>query len=301
MLIIGSVAMKHFGLTDRKPIDTDVICTYEEYEQLIKDFKPNIIAHYPISGNKFVIKCLDTITEVEIAWPGSVAEELLTIVEKHKLHKHLDYNEYIATPEVQLALKMSHRYLRNNPHFNKTMDDIWALRGNNYVVPECLQEWLKKREKETYDYSLPNLKQSKNNFFNAEDGFYKFDHDSLHLAVAIGDRPAYMEFKLDEEEVWCSEELWNMCSEETKLNAGFEEAMVLNLERWLVPNDFKVEPKQGFDIALEKICTSITSGFFREYCWEHYYEIEKMYEDYANLCFQGFYQGLKNGTIREAK
>jgi hypothetical protein len=304
MLVIGSVAMEHFGLTDREPVDTDVICTYEEYEKLIKDFKADIIAHYPISGNKFVIKCSDTITEVEIAWPGSVAEELLIIVEKHKLSEHWDYNEYIAYPEVQLALKMSHRYLRNNRHFNKTMEDIWTLREKGYVIPDCLQEWLKRREEETYNYSHPKLKQDKDNFFDTEGVTYKYDHDTLHLAVAIGDRPAYMEFKPEDEEVWCSKEMWDKCSEQTKLNAVLEEAYVLALERWLIPNNFQVSLFDGFYIALEKICTSITSGWFREWAWENHCLICKLFKEQNTLSDNysiRFNEGLANRTVKEAK
>lgn len=30
-------------------------------------------------------------------------------------------------------------------------------------------------------------------------------------------------------------------------------------------------------MALEKVCTSITSGWFREYAYENYYEVVAMY------------------------
>ena len=31
-------------------------------------------------------------------------------------------------------------------------------------------------------------------------------------------------------------------------------------------------------MALEKVCTSITSGWFREYAWENYHRVVHMYK-----------------------
>lgn len=305
MLIIGSEAMRFYGLTNRQPKDMDVICTYEEYEKLISwcggPNGDNVIAHYPLSSKKFVIKHKTGrgIIECEIAWPGSVAEELLQIVKENNLaHRYGDV--WIAFPEVQLTLKESHKYLKNNPHFLKTMKDIRYLR-RRYEVPECLKEWLVKREAETYDYAHPKLKQNKENFFDTKGVVYKYDHDSIHVAVATGDRPAYLEFKPEDEEVWCSKEMWDQCSEETKLAAVYEESCVLALERCLVPNEFsKATPDIAFRMALEKVCTSITSGWFREYAWENYFKVLAIHDRDHGAYVDKFLSGLEKGIIKEA-
>lgn len=67
------------------------------------------------------------------------------------------------------------------------------------------------------------------------------------------------------------------CHPNVQLYGVLEEAYVLALERHQIPNNFKPDPKASFDIALEKICTSITSGWFREFAWENYYKVQELY------------------------
>lgn len=292
MLVVGSVAMQYHELTERSPMDMDIIGSYEEYEQYVKVIHENhkISANYPLSEKKIVIKFEGGIVEWEVAWPGSVAEELISIV-----------GHGVASPETLLTLKLSHRYLKNNPHFLKTMKDIHTLIDAGYEVPKELKEWLVKREKETYNYKHPSLKRNKGEFFDGDGVDYKYDHDTLHLAVARGEKPAYQYFKDPDKEVWCSKELWDECDEQIKLNAVLEEAYVLALERFMVPNDFQVSWGDGFKIALEKICTSITSGWFREYAWENYYRILGIFIDTNSLsdnyCIH-FSNALAKGVVK---
>src|SRR3990167_2953524 len=139
MLTIGSHALVAQGFDiGRTPKDRDCICTYDEYSAWLEQEKGRLKAFYPISGNKFVAfhACSDEIYEFEIAWPGSTADYL----------RALEHPKKIASPEACLALKLSHRYLKNSPAFLKTMKDIWLLRNAGIVVPEYLHDWLKRRE-----------------------------------------------------------------------------------------------------------------------------------------------------------
>jgi hypothetical protein len=52
---------------------------------------------------------------------------------------------------------------------------------------------------------------------------------------------------------------------------------VLALERAIIPNETEVN--KAFDIALEKVCTSITSGWFREYAYNNYFKVKELYHD----------------------
>jgi hypothetical protein len=66
-----------------------------------------------------------------------------------------------------------------------------------------------------------------------------------------------------------------------KLYGVLEESYVLALERAVIP--LNVSADRAFEIALEKVCTSITSGWFREFAWENYDEVKKLYhESYVN-------------------
>lgn len=287
MLVIGSRALIAQGFNlGRQPKDWDYVCTYEEYREWIEQHRTELKAFYPLSGNKFVaFSKAGTIYEFEISWPGSTAEELLQM-ELGRTH---------ASPEVCLALKMSHRYLKNSPHFLKTMEDIWMLRRHciSYGPLERLADWVRRREKETYTYKHPNLKQDKKGFFDASVK-YTYDHDAIHRAVAYGDVPAYRLYMEDGAEVNCDKSKFFAITQEERLHGVAEEAYVLALERSLIPFPGVLTPEKAFKLALMKVCTSITSGWFREFAWENYYKVVEIYnENYVDQ----FNRALAAGKI----
>lgn len=289
MLLVGSRAINHYFPEYReKPADTDWICTIEEYEHEVNYFKfyGDVAAAYPLSASSMVIKRRNgSIYEYMIAWPGSTNEELLN-------YPHVGQ----AQPDVMLAIKLSHRYKKNSPHFLKTMRDIQFLRSKGVVLNSVLKGILKRREAETYNYAHPSLSKNKQQFFQEADSFYKYEHDDIHAAVAVGDAPAYTLFSEDGEEVSVSKKKWKGLDRSTQLLAGLEESYVLALERSIIPHPNILTPKQAFDKALEKVCTSITSGWFREFCWENYDAIQELYDESYVEKFQA---ALDAGRIRE--
>lgn len=285
MLVVGSAALPAQGIdTGRKSNDTDFIATWEEFESLAKSGAFSY--YYPICKNKFIAlsACDSSIEEYEIAWPGSTGEELL----------NFELGRSYASLEACLALKLSHRYLRNSPHFLKTMKDIWLLRAWGVTIHSgFLKDWLARREKETLNYGHPTLNQSKMGFFDASVP-YKYDHDSIHKAVAFRDVPAYTKYKGDKQEVMCSKGKFFSLSLLEQLEGVAEEAYVLALERSLIPHLGALTPKQAFDKALMKVCTSITSGWFREFAWENYSLVQAIFnENYVDK----FKIALFNGEI----
>jgi hypothetical protein len=146
---------------------------------------------------------------------------------------------------------------------------------------------------DTYTYSRPNLNQGKSTFFNSEEINYLYDHDSLHLTVAQGLSPAYKFFMVDNHEVLSSKAKFEQCSATVKLNAVLEEAYVLALERSQIPHPGVLTPRESFLMALEKVCTSITSGWFREFAWENYDTVLSLYsENYVDKFRAGLAKGL---------
>jgi hypothetical protein len=283
MLLIGSRALIQNGVDiGRKPIDYDYICTYDEYTQFVKDNNPS--AAYPADGSHMVCKFKDgRIFEFEIAWEGSSAEDILAIEGDR---------EYASLPMLRL-LKESHKYKKNTPHFAKTMADLKLLRA----LADIPKEWktlLKKREKESYDYSHPKLNQNKKNFFS-DSVDYKYDHDTIHEAVKHLDRPAYTYYMEDGQEVMTNKSKFFSLPEQTRLYGVLEEALVLALERHQIPNDFNPKPLDSFKIALSKVCTSITSGWFRKYAYDNYDKVCGLYSDnYVNK----FKEALDAGLIK---
>jgi hypothetical protein len=304
MLVVGSTALEAYSVRiGRKPRDIDLIATHEEiFGWLEKNHLQ--VKRQNVTETKYIFLLDDgRILEFELAKGAG-----LWLLENYG---GLGYSEVhtefgvAVHPDVVLALKLSHRYRKNSPYFLKTMNDILSLRGLKFRVPLALRDWFEWREKETYDYSHPSLKRDKGKFFSGDGINYVYEHDDIHEALATlkvcdheewNIRPAYVQFQKDSSvDVSVSREKWNRCTEWTKLNSVLEESYVLALERSQIPNDFGMPPRVSFLIALEKVCTSITSGWWREYAWEHYYQVLGMYsDDYVDK----FQKALAEGRIR---
>lgn len=285
---IGSIALKNeIPAFNRKIADIDVIADFDTGVDWLKSQGCRTV--YPINGGKTLIgKRPGVIYEVSIAWPGSINEEFLQLVG--------DKNS--ANLDELYTLKMSHRFLRNSPHFYKTLADIKLMRQHGASIPLHMADWFKRRERETYDYKHPNLDVNKNNFFSGDGVTYIYDHDSLHEAVAIFGAPLYRKYQKDESEVLCDREKWERLPLMEKRYAVAEEAAVLAIERSLIPFPGKWSKNTAFKFALMKVCTSITSGWFREFAWENHDEILRLGENYAfNMKFS---EGLKNGVVKHA-
>ena len=295
---IGSTALiHHVPSLPTKPVDVDAICDFETAKRFLE--KQGCRTIYPANGAKTLIgKSVNTcntytnIYEMSLAWPDSTNAELLEYLG----------DTTVAPLDVLYTLKMSHRYLRNSPHFYKTMKDIKLMRKHGAKIPSDLQDWFKRREKETYDYKHPSLAQNKNNFFNGDGVDYVYDHDSIHEAVAIYEqKPMYTRYQKDDNEVLCDRNKWEKLSESCKRMAVAEEAAVLAIERSLVPYPGAKTPAEALKYALMKVCTSITSGWFREYAWENHDEILGMTCTYEYDYWGKFQEALKQGKVKPYK
>ena len=270
MLIVGSRSGVDLGREiDYSETDWDYISTWKQYqtEAALPELEGS---KYPINeGKTWVIKSeYNGIHEYEIAWPGSTGDSLLTLLDARE-------GRHAADANVIYTLKMSHRFLKNSPHFYKTMEDIRYLRANGATIFN--EEWYQARIAETYHYEHPNLDRSKDEFFVDE---YEYDHDDVHKVVAVWGAPAYESYKVPGEEVKCSRELFEALPVAVRLNGVYEEASVLSIERSLVPfADQNPDPVKVFRFALMKVCSSITSGWFREFAWENHDRVLELFED----------------------
>ncbi len=291
LILIGSKAANfHHPEIWKTSKDLDVICTYENFISFTQE---RDIPSFPIGSNKFVGHWDGVIVEFEIAWPGSSSHNLFGMIEGSE-HIFKGVSFFVPSMDWLFAFKASHKYKKNCPHFEKTIRDYHKMQELGYTIPN--KEWFAKREKETYTKKRPKLNTSKKNFFQDSELKYLYDHDTLHIAVAHLDQPAYEYYKADNEEVFCSRKKWDACDEKIKLYGVLEESYVLALERSQIPFGDVVLPYQSFKVALMKVCTSITSGWFREYAYENYFKLLEMYSgDYVDK----FKKGLENGIVKK--
>lgn len=311
MLLIGSRALAEAGTkyTPRRLLrDWDFVARPEELKALKQHTKPYKVVETRYGEALFLE---DAILDVEVASGDNRGAKLIDFVSYvgmagwWNIVETFGLSSHVVTPEVVLLMKLSHRYLKDSPHFLKTMQDIRMLRKAGVQLPSdgIWQAYLAQREKDTYTYLHPNLNVKKGDFFDTQKTGVeqKYDHDSLHEVVALFDgRPAYTYYLKEGADVACDQQLFDKLPEEVKLAGVVEEAMVLALERSLVPYGAKHKPNQVFLFALAKVCTSITSGWFREYAWENYDAAVKLTaKAQQEKCFyEKFLEAKANGRIR---
>jgi hypothetical protein len=307
MLLIGSRALvannpELEGV--RKCTDWDYICTIEQFTAWHKANKANLQFAIPTQGGKYYhARGKDGMNyEFELAWPGTSADMLL---QQYGIVGIYD-EPVIAINDDLYLIKMSHRYKRNSPHFLKTMSDIKFLRQKLGYAEAA--KWLgfvpineqiyKQRQAESYDYAHPKLNVSSKEFFTGDGVNYVYDHDSIHLAVALKvesytvgadcdvhqrPKPAYTFYMKDGSEVMTSKDKFMGVHEHIRLYGVYEESCVLALERSQIPHGLGKEggptARWSFEMALMKVCTSITSGWFREYAWENYSKVLDLYNE----------------------
>jgi hypothetical protein len=319
MILVGSQAATFSGIdlgrTPQKG-EYDLIVPGERLPALLQFASP-IAAFRPIDKNHAAIIGPPTmdggrILDLELAWPDSSGAFLLYLAKVQQWPTtHISFGDLqiecqVAPPHVLLAMKLSHRYKKNSPHFLKTMNDIRVLRRHTMNLAELYAlmtgPWFKQREAETYTYRHPSLKQNKKEFFSDDGIKYVYDHDDIHRVVAEPLRPAYLSYSADGQEVFSSRELFEACDIETRLRGVFEETCVLALERSQIPfRNKNIDPRVSFEIALQKVCTSITSGWFREFAWEHFDTIRSMYNPrYVEKFFEQADEGMVKPYVRAA-
>ncbi len=291
LLLIGSEAAHRRMTGVRTDTDIDLIMTMGDLLDFVEE---NGVDAAPISKTKFVGKWCGALIEMEVAWPDSTAEWLLDQITGDVIDL-MGQKLFLPDLDWLYTIKMSHRFLADSPHFLKTMRDIRDMRSAGAKIAD--EVWLEARELETYTKLRPKLNVSKDTFFAEGRERFPYDHDQLHELVKVLHKPAYEYYKGDGKEVWSDKEKWNACNEYVKQAGVLEECYVLALERCLIPHPGKVTPAVAFRMALEKVCTSITSGYFREYAWENFNSIVARSNDFYH---DRFLRAVKDGTLRRA-
>ena len=106
-----------------------------------------------------------------------------------------------------------------------------------------------------------------------------FDHGYIHELFAYEARPMFERLKHEGEEgsAWCAKDLWLGLSTTQKLQCVAEEVQVIATERFLLGD--KPKPvKLAYFLALNKVCTSLCSGWFRDFAIDHYPLIVDMFD-----------------------
>lgn len=117
-----------------------------------------------------------------------------------------------------------------------------------------------------------NLNMSNQDFLDREDDLFvtrHIPHDDVHAMVMYHDTPIYDELKTDKSKAMVSKDLFEKASYEKQIQCVKEEAMVIALERFLLPK-VTLDPVSAYRSALLRICTTLTKGWFRQFAVDNF-------------------------------
>lgn len=309
MLLIGSVAMASRGV--KRPYhaqggEVDVICTFDEYARIAA-------AGQPIPGTR-AFRFGSTIVDPEIATPGSSAADYLALDKSGPtvglfydgLDVTLDRMD-VATIPILYSLKRSHRH--SPKAWRKHIADYHLLKAKllktQLRTPRrdgCFDEHAAitaKREAETGKRKHISLKRTVTEFFDDDVSNQVFVHDDIHEAVAHRKRPMFHYIRVAEDRVTCDRRKWDALLVEDKARCVLEEAYVIALERGIIPFLFQQKKpataESAFGWAMMRICTTLTSGWFRDFATENLPLIRAM----SDMCYPAtFFAAVDAGKVQ---
>jgi hypothetical protein len=305
MLIIGSVALKEglkkYGLDlGRDPKDIDYICSFSEMENFCEEYG---LTYSKLSNYKYKTKLTNgTNVEFEISDYSKSGQMYIDYVHTYTEYKPdiSDNCTFIHAPlEVLLSIKRSHRHYPIQ--FDKHIRDYSLIKT---VMPvDILSNITKIREQETAErygkLKTPSLNKSSKDFFTDNVSNRVFIHDDIHRIMAYYDTPMYEYYSVGDGTVKCSKEKFYRLHCIDQIKGVLEEAYVIALERILIPMIYSGGPLSNTDTAfkwaLMRICTTLTSGWFRDFATENYKQI---YDYYDRKFPEKFFDAVDAGEIK---
>ncbi len=302
MLIVGSKALKyHFPNLNREVKDIDIIGTKGDIDYLIEILCPERVVSTKWLTTLFKIKKKDSFfntDNVEIL--NSTGSRSLSMYLKHRENSEpFLHGLRWASKEVLLSLKKSHI---NFPiKFNKHIIDYNILL--NELKEDKLRNITKLNFQETKErfgeLKTPSLKNKTTEFFGQSEKFVKYFyvHDDLHKVMAHYNQPIYSDMQIDESNAWCEKSIWDGFEFDKKIKCVLEEAYVIALERKIIPMlngiSVPITSKSAFEWSLMRICTTLCSGWFREFATDNWSKIVDQYDkDYVLKFLEAEYSGL---------
>ncbi len=217
--------------------------------------------------------------------------EVLLADKQESLREILDEHGCCDTAEIWelYALKRGSIMFQKR-FFDKHIADLHVLYNMLYEHDPYPGNLIKLHQKCTEErigkQKLPKLiGVTKDEFFDDKVVKYR-EHDIYHYCMAHKDRPMYSYMQEKEGLVECSKTLWNKFNQQEKIWTVLEEAYSIALEREIIPTEMgdKLGKShfEAFKWALYRICTTLCSGWFRDFAIDNYFAILNSYElDYV--------------------
>lgn len=270
MILVGSRAAKTHFPDFRDPVDWDFLTTEEDLCEWVRKNRSSIVCK-KVNRNKVLFRMTDQPNhEFDVVTPGNSSS----------LFYHLNFKKDVADPLTLFLFKKSHLFVPHN--WKKTVEDYHFLKDKIGDVPDEYRKAFELRKKEVGERSKARLDMSNNDFFDKSERFVNrcYDHDAIHRATCYGDRPMFEKFKTDLSKAILSRDLWLKASHADRIRTVREEVFVIALERFVIPLD--VAQEKAYLLALERISTTLTKGWFRDFAAENYQELRSPDVDFVS-------------------
>jgi len=187
----------------------------------------------------------------------------------------------VATPDELYTLKVSHSaWELKNGSWGKHIADAMFLKAKGATLIPGLHKLLYEVWEEKHGAKKVDLTKESMGFF-ADAVNRKYDHDSLHVSVAYGDRPLYESVLKDDASVEMDmKKVWAL-PYDTQLQLFREEVYATALERIVVPRNYRCSPGAAYVWALRRTITSLTKGKSSLFLIENYDRISRPDTDYV--------------------
>ena len=183
-------------------------------------------------------------------------------------------------------LREKESYPHKFPNLNVDKGDFFKKDEVNYIYDhDSIHEAIALFVKQQLESNV-NKQGQNSSLFTKEllDGYY------VNNTVSLKKLPAYTKYMKDDADVMTDADKFFQQNFQTQILGVVEETMVLALERFCFqPQNKKLLrsgsyhqvklPKYAFEFCLKKVCTTITSGYFREFAYIYYFEALKVYHE----------------------
>ncbi len=266
-VLVGSRALEYWdiGFKCRENADWDILTDY------VLDYKNTDGSSLRLNYGVVEAHSFDELNNFDVA------------------HEYAPFSEdvvEVAGVEMSVMSLEGLALMKRSHLWRARMFDKHITMYHKYLAPylptdETGKRLLKERiklTKEAYPQKNPSLKQTNEEFFD-DAVVKKFDHDWIHELVAFYDRPLYERLKKEDgmDDAWCEGDLWKLLSYEDQNRCVAEECHVIACERFMIPNDWGFIPKKAYFMALNKVCTTLCSGWFRDHAIDNFPEILRLY------------------------
>lgn len=275
--IAGSNVLKYWGVSGIEPKDLDVF-----YIQGTKkpEINPSISNGLKIEYHTMPKRLFDMfITNNTGRDSGTKRQTTYLTLESLYILKlsHADYN--IHWQKTINHIQLIKKYLRARGHKDPILNNL--PKEYKELLKELKDFWeITHKKKQHIKLNVPKAK-----FFTAAVD-RKYDHDYLHEAVMYYNSPMYKRCLKDGQEVLLDKKKFDALSFEEKLRLCREEIYVIALERYLIPNDFKMCEHEAYRSALRRLVTTMTRGWFPTFIVDNYNSLYKMDLNYMKA-FKG--------------